>query len=243
VWFQQASIISDDDKSNYIIAAANDDIVKMLREKKVQLNRPLTVDEYEDVIMTKYWRWKSKSCQIEKVEPNESVDYININLDLYDQLEYEDKDAILVINYENMLRPRNHIDERVAMAEVDTLMKACNLTYRYERILQDSYPSVLRHRNRTNRFIVSEYSNIEVNANMNNGLHWYNHISTDKPSLNYNSSYNHNSSKITFNRDRTNPINRNSTKINNSYTHNSGKIIWITIKRWMTLLTKCNKYR
>jgi hypothetical protein len=56
VWFQQASIISDDDKSNYIIAAANDDIVKMLREKKVQLNRPLTVDEYEDVIMTKYWR-------------------------------------------------------------------------------------------------------------------------------------------------------------------------------------------
>ncbi|KAG4089510.1 hypothetical protein H8356DRAFT_1431997 [Neocallimastix lanati (nom. inval.)] len=190
-----ASIISDDDKSNYIIAAANDDIVKMLREKKIQLNRPLTVDD----------------CQIEKVEPNESVDYININLDLYDQLEYEDKDAILVINYENMLRPRNHIDERVAMAEVDTLMKACNLTYRYERILQDSYPSVLRHRNRTNRFIVSEYSNIEVNANMNN----------DKPSLNYNSSYNHNSSKITFNRDRTNPINRNSTKINNSYTHNS----------------------
>jgi len=39
--FQRGGVVADEDKFNYIIiAAAEDDIVRVLREKKVQLKRP-----------------------------------------------------------------------------------------------------------------------------------------------------------------------------------------------------------
>jgi len=40
-WFQRGGVDADKDKFNYIIAAAEDDIVRVLGEKKVQLKRPL----------------------------------------------------------------------------------------------------------------------------------------------------------------------------------------------------------
>ena len=60
-WFQRGGVVTDEDKFNYIIAAAEDDIMRVLREKKVQLNRPLTVDECAYMIKAKYWRENQKS--------------------------------------------------------------------------------------------------------------------------------------------------------------------------------------
>jgi len=58
--FQREGVVTDEDKFNYFIAAAEDDIVILLREKKIQLKRSLTVDECVEVIKTKYCRTKSE---------------------------------------------------------------------------------------------------------------------------------------------------------------------------------------
>ena len=135
-------------------------------------------------------------------------------LDLYVQLESEDRGAISVIDYENALRPRAYIYEKVAMAEADILKKACSLAEMYEKILQDSHSTNLINRNRTNRYVWLGYKNIQVNDPINSHFHKYKHSSPSNTSLNYNS-YLHNSSRNAFNIDRTNQSNRNCVRNNN----------------------------
>ncbi|KAG4094168.1 hypothetical protein H8356DRAFT_1321374 [Neocallimastix lanati (nom. inval.)] len=67
--FQRGGVVADEDKFNYIIiAAAEDDIVRVLREKK---------DKCVDIIKTKYWRENQK---IDILKPNESVYDFNTRL-------------------------------------------------------------------------------------------------------------------------------------------------------------------
>jgi hypothetical protein len=40
-WFKREGITTDENKFSYIIAAAEDDIVRVLKEKEAEVNRPL----------------------------------------------------------------------------------------------------------------------------------------------------------------------------------------------------------
>ena len=74
------------------------------------------------------------------IEPGESVyDFNTKYLDLYDQLETSDRGSISVIDYENALRPRSQIYERIAMAEFDSIEDACSQAEKYESVLYESY--------------------------------------------------------------------------------------------------------
>jgi len=84
---------------------------------------------------------EDKLRQIMKImiNPNESIyDFNTRFLELYDQLDSIDQSAISVIDYENALRPRSKIYERVAMAEAADLETACNLAEKYESILNET---------------------------------------------------------------------------------------------------------
>ncbi|KAG4096601.1 hypothetical protein H8356DRAFT_1326197 [Neocallimastix lanati (nom. inval.)] len=73
------------------------------------------------------------------VNPNESIyDFNTRFLELYDQLDSIDQSAISVIDYENAMRPRSKIYERVAMADPSDLETAFNLAEKYENILNET---------------------------------------------------------------------------------------------------------
>jgi len=140
-WFNREGITTDENKFSYIITAAEDDIIPSLREEQVRLNRVLTLDECVALIKKKYWRENKKIDKLRQlkriiIEPNETVfDFNTRYLELYDQLETQDKVSFSVIDYENSLRPRFQIYERVVMAETSTIEEACNLAEKYENIL------------------------------------------------------------------------------------------------------------
>ena len=103
------------------------------------------------------------------VNPNESIyDFNTRFLELYDQLDSIDQSAISVIDYENVLRPRRKIYERVAMAEASDLETACNLAEKYENILNQSQGNQemwgsygnINNYNRRNNFSKSGRSNL-----------------------------------------------------------------------------------
>jgi len=143
-WFRRERIITDEGKFSYIIAACEDDIVRVLHSERIKLGRILTLDECVNLIKKKYWRENMKEDKLRQIKkiminPNESIyDFNTRFLELYDQLDSIDQSAISVIDYENALRPRSKIYERVAMAEAADLETACNLAEKYENILNET---------------------------------------------------------------------------------------------------------
>jgi len=142
-WFCREGVVTIENKFSYIITAAEDDIIPSLREEQVRLNRVPTLD----VLPLSKRSIGEKIKKIDKlrqlkriiIEPNETVFDFNIRyLELYDQLETQDKVSFSVIDYENSLRPRFQIYERVVMAETSTIEEACNLAEKYENILKES---------------------------------------------------------------------------------------------------------
>ena len=81
-------------------------------KKEAEVNRALTLSEYVNLIKRKYWRENQKSNKLRQlkrliIEPKETVYNFNTKqLDLYDQLETEDKASISVSDYVNALLPR-----------------------------------------------------------------------------------------------------------------------------------------
>ena len=67
-WFKREGITSSETKFSYIIAAAEDDIVRVLREKQLKVNRVLELDECVTLIKKKYWRENKKNRQSKKVK-------------------------------------------------------------------------------------------------------------------------------------------------------------------------------
>ena len=63
-------------------------------------------------------------------------------LELYNQLDFDDKSSISVIDYENALRPRGRIYERVVTADVYNLEDACKLA---KNICEYNKPISSRH--------------------------------------------------------------------------------------------------
>ncbi|KAG4102836.1 hypothetical protein H8356DRAFT_1271562 [Neocallimastix lanati (nom. inval.)] len=112
-WFNREGITTDENKFSYIIAAAEDYIVRVLMKKGTEENRALTLDELHN-FNTKY-------------------------LDLYDQLETEDKTSISVIDYVNALLPRTQIYIRITMEEYSCLEDSYSKAEKYENILQESH--------------------------------------------------------------------------------------------------------
>jgi len=55
-WFKREGITTDENKYSYIIAAIEDDIVRVLTKKEIKVNRALTLDECVKLIKKKYWR-------------------------------------------------------------------------------------------------------------------------------------------------------------------------------------------
>jgi len=143
-WFRRERIITDEGKFSYIIAACEDDIVRVLHSERIKLGRILTLDECVNLIKKKYWRENMKEDKLRQIKkiminPNESIyDFNTRFLELYDQLDSIDQSAISVIDYENALRPRSKIYERVAMAEAADLETSCNLAEKYENILNET---------------------------------------------------------------------------------------------------------
>jgi len=109
-------------KFSYIITAAEDDIIPSLREEQVRLNRIPTLDGCVAVIFFFFLIFSpillfDKLRQLKRIiiEPNEIIiDFNTRYLELYDQLEIQNKVSLSVIDYENSLRPRFQIYERVS---------------------------------------------------------------------------------------------------------------------------------
>ncbi|KAG4082011.1 hypothetical protein H8356DRAFT_970531, partial [Neocallimastix lanati (nom. inval.)] len=143
-WFKREGITTDENKFSYIITAVEDNIVRILMEKEKEVNRALTLDECVKLIKKKYWREnlkEDKLSQLKKIiiTPNENVcDFNTRFLELYDQLDFNDKSYISVIDYEYALRPRGRIYEMVVMADVDNLEDACRLAEKFESIINKS---------------------------------------------------------------------------------------------------------
>ncbi|KAG4108382.1 hypothetical protein H8356DRAFT_1349556 [Neocallimastix lanati (nom. inval.)] len=149
--FQREGVVTDEDKFNYFIAAAEDDIVILLREKKIQLKRSLTVDECVEK------DYKLRELKRVVIEPNES-----------------DRGAISIIDYENALRPRSYIYEKVAMAEADSMMKACSLAEKDQDIEIFNNPSLnynyYSHNSSRNAFNIDRTNCSNRNEVKNNNL-------------------------------------------------------------------------
>ena len=143
-WFRRERIFSDEGKFSYIIAVCEDDIVRVLHSEQIKLGHILPLDEYVNLIKKKYWRENMKENKLRQIKKiminsNESIyDFNTRFLELYDQLDSIDQFAISVIDYENALRPRSKIYERVAIAEASDLKTACNLAEKYENILNET---------------------------------------------------------------------------------------------------------
>ena len=123
-WFKREGITTDENKFSYIIAAAEDDIVRVLKEKEAEVNRPLTLDECVKLIKKRYWRENQKDNklrQLKRIIIETVYDFNTRYLELYDLLETEDRASISVIDYENALRPRTQIYTKIAMEECDSL--------------------------------------------------------------------------------------------------------------------------
>ncbi|KAG4105885.1 hypothetical protein H8356DRAFT_1418063 [Neocallimastix lanati (nom. inval.)] len=153
-WFRREGVVTIENKFSYIITAAEDDIIPSLREEQVRLNRVPTLD--------KYWRENKKIDKLRQlkriiIESNETIfDFNTRYLKLYDQLETQDKISFSVIDYENSLRPRFQIYERVVMAKTSTIEEACNLAEKYENILKESH-----WRNERSSYNYNNYSSIK----------------------------------------------------------------------------------
>ena len=190
-WFKREGITTNENKYSYIITAVEDDIVRILMEKEKEVNRALTLDECVKLIKKKYWREnlkEDKLSQLKKIiiTPNENVcDFNTRFLELYDQLDFNDKSYISVIDYENALRPRGRIYEMVAMADVDNLEDACRLAEKFESIINKS---------RVGNEIWGSYTtNIKNNYN---GVINYGQIERSNYKNNFSDKYNKNASNI-----------------------------------------------
>ena len=188
-WFKREGITTDENKFSYIITAVEDNIVRILMEKEKEVNRALTLDECVKLIKKKYWREnlkEDKLSQLKKIiiTPNENVcDFNTRFLELYDQLDFNDKSYISVIDYENALRPRGRIYEMVAMADVDNLEDACRLAEKFESIINKS---------RVGNEIWGSYTtNIKNNYN---GVINYGQIERSNYKNNFSDKYNKNAS-------------------------------------------------
>ncbi|KAL6631492.1 hypothetical protein U3516DRAFT_737617 [Neocallimastix sp. 'constans'] len=161
-------LTTDENKCCYIIAAVEDGIVRILTEKEKEVNRVLTLDECVKLIRKKYWRENLKE---DKLPPNESVCHFNTRfLELYDQLDFDDKSFISVIDYEKALRPRGRIYERVAMVDIDNLEDACNeMRGSYTTNIRNNYNSVIK----TMRNFRNSSINIVTQRIQNNNLNKY----------------------------------------------------------------------
>ena len=184
-WFRREGITTDEKKFSYIIAAAEDDIVREFMRKKTEVNRALTLDECVGLIKRKYWRENQKENKLRQlkhlfIEPKETVYNFNTKyLDLYDQLKTENKATFSVIDYENALRPRDRINERVAMADVDNLEDTRRLAEKFESIINEyrggnemcgSYTTNIRN----NYNSIINYGQIERSNCKNNFSNQYN---------------------------------------------------------------------
>jgi len=63
-WFRRERIITDEGKFSYIIAACEDDIVRVLHSERIKLGRILTLDECINLIKKKYWRENMKEDKL-----------------------------------------------------------------------------------------------------------------------------------------------------------------------------------
>jgi len=219
-WFKREGITTDDDKFSYIISSAEDDLVRALQAKEIELNKTPTLDECVEVIKKKYWRENKKEDKLRQfkrmiIEPSETVyDFNTRYLNMYSLLENEDRASISVIDYENALRPKPQIYQKIAMEEYDSLENACSQAEKYENILQESYynRNIIR---RNERNIITNYNNNNhypsvnnygSNWNKNNGRNTRNFRNSPIPSFNT-SNNNNNSPRNNFH--------------NNNHSHNN----------------------
>jgi len=106
-WFRREGVVSKKNKFSYIITAADDDIILSQREEQVRFNRVPTLDECIALIKKKYWRENKKIDKLRRlkrviIEPNETIFNFNTRyLELYDQLEIQDKVSFSVNDYKN----------------------------------------------------------------------------------------------------------------------------------------------
>ncbi len=216
-WFKREGVTTDDNKFSYIISSAEDDVVRVLKAKEIELGRAPKLDECVEVIKRKYWRENRKDNKLRQfkrltIEPGETVyDFNTRYLELYDELETNDRSTISVMDYENALRPRPQIYQKIAMEEYDSLEDACSQAEKYENILQESYPN--RNIGRRNEKMFSN------NYNHNNNYY----PSFNNYDYNFNNPWNRN-----FNRNQRSPRNfnrmSNNNKSNNYTINNSNNI-------------------
>ena len=156
-------------------------------------------------------------------------------MEIYDDLETDDKASVSVIDYENALRARPQVYERVAMAELGTIEEACSLAEKYEDILGETYDGS-RHYNdqiRRNNYtsIVPRNERYSYNANFNNdAVNNFKKLPSNfhnySPSNSYNNYQrrtisNHNNMNDHYNRENHPYFNSHYNINNNNYNNNN----------------------
>lgn len=139
--------IGDTDQFKYILASTRNEATKALSDAFGKKKENLTLEECKEALKIKYRRKNNKEGKFRKLKSltisyNESIEEFNDTfLELYDELDQEEKDKISVLDYENAIKKRKEIYEKVAFAEAETLEKACKIAEKAARILEETKPT------------------------------------------------------------------------------------------------------
>ena len=189
--------------------------------KENELGKTPTLDECVEVIKKKYWRENKKEDKLRQfksmtIEPRETVyDFNTRYLNLYDLLDNEDRASFSVIDYENALRPRQQIYEKIAMEEYKSLEDACSQAEKNENILQESN-FINNNSRRRERMYFNNYNN-------NN---YHNNSFSNNYGNNYSNSWNRTSARNNRNFRNTpsnippNSIHRSNLNMPNNFNNN-----------------------
>ncbi|KAG4102811.1 hypothetical protein H8356DRAFT_1420673 [Neocallimastix lanati (nom. inval.)] len=225
-WFRR-------EKFSYIISAAEDDIIPSLKEEQVRLNRIPTLD----------------GClrQLKRIiiEPNEIIfDFNTRYLELYDQLEIQNKVSLSVIDYENSLRPRFQIYERKPVLLKKPVIEQKNMKIYYRNLteeVKEEYEDgtkqikheilIMENVNETNNNIIitkeenknSFTGNTGIKKNQNNNMEINSIVTINIKTVDNNENINSNKRKIDNNISPINEHNKMIIKIPYIHIQNNDK--------------------
>ncbi|KAL6589195.1 hypothetical protein U3516DRAFT_571036 [Neocallimastix sp. 'constans'] len=239
-WLKMEKVTDDEEKFQFILAGTVEEATQIVSDKFVEANRILNLEECRDILLERYHLNEDERFRELKtllIMPNESVREFNDRyLDYYCQLSTDNKAKLSVYDYENSIRSRTDIYEKVAYEEAKTIEAACKIAEKVERIklgsrsvqkgrkfnnnnIQNNYPFISRYRSNQNFNQLNNNYNSFLNTNLQNKNRNLNNEL--QRSNNFNNNYNN------YNNINNNTLNRmNNTKvprnINNTPNNNNG---------------------
>ncbi|ORX63681.1 hypothetical protein BCR32DRAFT_287588 [Anaeromyces robustus] len=143
-WLKMEQITAEDERFQYILAGTIEEATQIISDKLVEYNKTLSLEECRDILIERYHLNEDERFRELKttlIMPNESIREFNDRyLDFYCQLSTETKAKLSVYYYENSIRSRSDIYEKVAYEEAKTIEAACKIAEKVEKIKMGSRP-------------------------------------------------------------------------------------------------------